>query len=82
MATTSGSSIAKREPKARNRTTAAARMPTISAMPVGGSCVLVIAWPPNSTWSPSRSAAWAVSTTSSTVALGTPFACSVKVIWA
>ena len=42
-ATTSGSSIAKSEPKARKRTTAAATMPTISAMPVGGSWIRVIA---------------------------------------
>ena len=43
IATTIGSSIAKSEPKARKSTTAAAAMPTISAIPVGGSWIRVIA---------------------------------------
>lgn len=56
IATTIGSSIAKSEPKARKRTTAAAAMPTTSETPVGGSWIRVMAWPPNSTRRPSRSA--------------------------
>ncbi len=42
-ATAIGSSIAKSEPKARNSTTAAATMPTISDRPVGGCWIRVIA---------------------------------------
>lgn len=81
-AMTIGSTIAKSEPKARKSTTAAAAMPTISAMPVGGSWMRVIAWPPSSTWRPERSACRAVSTTSWTTSLGTEFASSAKLTWA
>jgi hypothetical protein len=78
-ATTIGSSIANTDPNATNSTTAAARMPTSSAVPVGGSWTRVTAWPPSSTWSPSPAAARAVSTTSCTSAFGTASACSANV---
>jgi hypothetical protein len=77
-----GRSIANTDPKARNRMTAAAAMPTSSAVPIGGSWVRATAWPPSSTASPSPSASSARSTRSSITALSTALACSVKVTWA
>ncbi|CAO0826154.1 hypothetical protein SMICM17S_03927 [Streptomyces microflavus] len=57
-----GSRLAASEPKARKRTTAATTTPMASAMWAVGASVRAMAVPPSSTWSPSASAAFAVST--------------------
>ncbi len=57
-----GSRLAASDPKARKRTTAATATPTTSAIWAEGASVRAMAVPPSSTWSPSLSAAFAVST--------------------
>ncbi len=74
-----GSREAAREPKARKRTTAATATPTASARWPSGVSVSATAPPPNSTWSPSVPAAFAVSTTARACAGSMSWEASSKV---